>query len=244
MPPGSCLTRLRAPLELAGGRARSEARSFGVVVRKPPVGWSLKGRSEASGCCKTPSINTHKPGKNKIVYEFHPWFGRELSVHCVVEKGMGLVRCTRQGDLQPRALEVPLWMFDHLTCVSVRLRKRPQVDLAALDALKGLLDEIPRPEGHALAGSLIAPDSVTDVPSVNQDQGGDHGSISQGTKATGSVRSRKAGRFREHAVMAESSGSDAGEGNQPAGEVVRRTLPAASDGRDCADRRSSSRGGR
>ena len=157
---------------------------------------------------------------------------------------MGVVRCTLQGDLQARALEVPLWMFDRVTCLSVRIRKRPQIDLAGLDALRSLLAEVSRPVEHSPAVSSIAPDSVTDLPSVNQDQGGDHGSISQGTKATGSVRSRQAGRFREHTVMAESAASDAAEGGQAAGKVVHRTLPAASDGGHRADRRSSTRGGR
>ena len=90
------------------------------------------------------STPTNLASRN-IFYEFHPWFGGELRVQGVVEKGMGVVRCTLQGDVQARALEVPLWMFDRLTCLSVRIRKRPQVDLAALDALQRLLAEVVRP---------------------------------------------------------------------------------------------------
>ena len=144
----------------------------------------------ASWRCTIGLLNSHKPGKYEIFYENHPWFGREVSVQGVVEKGKGVVRCTLQGDMQARALEVPLWMFDRLTCLSVRIRKRPQVDLAALEALQSLLAEVSRPGEDVPAVSSIVPDSVTDLPSVNQDQGGDHGSISRGTKATGSVRSR------------------------------------------------------
>ena len=155
-----------------------------------------------------------------------------------------MVRCTLQGDMQARALEVPLWMFDRLTCLSVRIRKRPEVDLAALEALQSLLAEVSRPGEDAPAVSSIIPDSVTDLPSVNQHQGGDHGSISQGTKAMGSVRSGQAGRMREHAAMAESAASNAAEGGQAAGKVVHRTLPDAGDGGHRADRRTSTRGGR
>ena len=247
MPPESCLARLAVPVERAEGQVSDGAQPASPAAfrcRRPRPGWSRLGRSEAFGCCTTQVFNTHKPGKSKILYEFHPWFGRELSVHGVVEKRMGVARCILQGDVQVRALEVPLWMFDRLACLSVRRRKRPQVDLAALDALKGLLGEVSKPGGHASAAFSIAPDSVTDLTSVNPYQGGDHGSITQGTTATGSVRSRAAGRFREHAAMAESSGTDAAEGNQPAGEVVHRTLPDADEGGGRADRRSSTRGGR
>ena len=68
---------------------------------------------------------------------------------------MGVVRCTLQGDMQARALEVPLWMFDRVTCLSVRIRKRPQVDLAALDVLQSLLAEVSRPREDTPAVSLI-----------------------------------------------------------------------------------------
>ena len=137
--------------------------------------------------------------------------------------------------------EVPLWMFDRVTCLSVRLRRRPQVDLAALDALQSLLAEVSGPGDHTPAVFSIIADSITDVPSVSQDQGGDHGSISQGSKATGSVRSRQARPFREPAAMVESAGSDTPEGGAPDGKAVHRTLPDAGDSRDRADRRSSTR---
>ena len=105
------------------------------------MGWRQRGQNEVSWCYTSQLFNTHKFDKKKILYEFHPWFGRDLSAQGVVEKGMGAVRCTLQGDVQARALEVPLWMFDRLTCLSVGLRRRPQVDLAALDALQSLLAE-------------------------------------------------------------------------------------------------------
>ena len=245
MPPRCRLSRLRVPMELAEGRAGCEVRpASGVLVRRPPPGWSRRGRNEAFGCCTTRLLNTHKLGKYEIFYEYHPWFGREVGVQGVVEKGIGVARCTLQGEAQARALEVPLWMFDRLTCLSVRIRKRPEVDLAALDVLQSLLAEVSRPREDAPAVSSITPDSVTDLPSVNQDQGGDHGSISQGTKATGSVRSRQAGRTREHAAMAESAASDAAEGRQAAGKVVHRTLSDSGDEGHRAERRSSTRGGR
>ena len=90
-------------------------------------------------------------------------------------RGLGLRDAPYKGEVQARALEVPLWMFDRLTCLSVRIRKRPEVDLAALEALQSLLAEVSRPGEDAPAVSSIIPDSVTDLPSVNQDQGGDHG---------------------------------------------------------------------
>ena len=202
------------------------------------------GSCEVVWHCTTRLLNTHKLGKYEIFYEYHPWFGRGLSFQGTVGKGKGVVRCTLQGDMHARALEVPLWMFDRVTCLSVRIRKRPEVDLAALEGLQSLLAEVSRSGEDAPAVSSITPDSVTDLPSVNQDQGGDHGSISQGTKATGSVRSRQAGRMREHAAMAESAASDAAEGRQAAGKVVHRTLPDAGDEGHRAERRSSTRGGR
>ena len=50
-------------------------------------------------------------------------------------------------------------------------------------------------------------------------------------EATGSVRSRQARPFREHAAMAESAASDAPEGDPPDGKAVHRTLPDAGDSR-------------
>ena len=239
MPPESCLTRHRVPVEPAGGRASGgpqPASPSAFLFGRPRWGWRHRGRSEAFGCCITQLPNTHKFDKKKILYEFHPWFGRDLSVQGVVEKGMGAVRCTLQGDVQARALEVPRWMFDRLTCLSVRLRRRPQVDLAALDALQSLLAEVSGSGDPTPSVFSIVPDSITDVPSVSQDQGGDHGSIS-----TGSVRSREARPFREHAAMAESAASDAPEGGPPDGKAVHRTLADAGDRRHGADRRSSTR---
>ena len=118
MPPESRLSWLCVLVEPAGGQTSAVGwAATAAVIRfhRPRLGWGQRGQSEAWWCYTSQLFDTDKFDKKKIPYEFYHWFGRDLSVHGVVEKEMGALQCTLQGDVQARALEVPLWMFDRVT---------------------------------------------------------------------------------------------------------------------------------
>jgi hypothetical protein len=60
----------------------------------------------------------------------------------VIEKAAGeVVRCSHDGVASGRLLELPIWMFDRAACTPMRVEAFPQADIAALQALRALLDE-------------------------------------------------------------------------------------------------------
>jgi hypothetical protein len=59
----------------------------------------------------------------------------------VIDKLAGAVaRCSHDKGAIGRLLELPLWMFDRSACASMRVQTLPHVDIAALRALRALLD--------------------------------------------------------------------------------------------------------
>jgi hypothetical protein len=59
----------------------------------------------------------------------------------VIEKATGeVVRCSHDGVVSGRLLELPIWMFDRAACAPMRVETFPQADIAALQALRTLLD--------------------------------------------------------------------------------------------------------
>jgi hypothetical protein len=59
----------------------------------------------------------------------------------VIDKVAGAVaRCSHDEGATGRLLELPLWMFDRSACAPMRVETLPHVDIAALLALRALLD--------------------------------------------------------------------------------------------------------
>jgi len=59
----------------------------------------------------------------------------------VIEKAAGeVVRCSHGDGASGRLLELPIWMFDRSACAPMRVEAFPRVDIAALQALRVLLD--------------------------------------------------------------------------------------------------------
>ena len=99
-------------------------------------------------CCITRFSNTHSTGERRVLYEFHPWAGRDVSIDQVVAKGgVSVARCRLPGSSPGLPLELPLWMFDRLACSTVRRQERAQVDWTALQALLDLLSRVVRDDG-------------------------------------------------------------------------------------------------
>ena len=93
------------------------------------------------GCYTTRRGNAHRTEKRKVVYLWHPWAGCTVQIHQVIDKAAGAVaRCSHEDGAAGRLLELPLWMFDQSACAPMRVETLPHVDIAALRALRTLLD--------------------------------------------------------------------------------------------------------
>tara|TARA_R110002167_G_scaffold38412_17_gene119658 strand:- start:952 stop:1638 length:687 start_codon:yes stop_codon:yes gene_type:complete len=63
-----------------------------------------------------------------FLYPWHPWSGRQVHIHEVIEKGnVTVFRCSLSGHASDRWLEVPAWMFDRTADASWRIAAVPQV---------------------------------------------------------------------------------------------------------------------
>ena len=119
----------------------------------------------AEQCCRTKLENTHRTEKREVTYRFHPWAGRIVDIHEVVEKASGHVaRCSLEGEEVPRLLELPTWMLDRVACAPMRMDAQPRVDVAALDALTTLLAEV------AIAGAASSNTLVAKAQMVSRDE--------------------------------------------------------------------------
>ena len=84
--------------------------------------------------------NAPRTEERQVLYELHPWFGRPVRLHEVLEKSGGKVfRCSCDDDAVGRRLELPGWMFDRVACAPIQTVAVPLVELAALQALRLLL---------------------------------------------------------------------------------------------------------
>ena len=95
----------------------------------------------AGGRCTTRRGNAHRTEERQVLYPWHPWAGCIVDVHEVIEKAAGeVVRCSHDDGASGRLLELPIWMFDRAVCAAMRVETFPQADIAALQALRALLD--------------------------------------------------------------------------------------------------------
>ena len=122
-----------------------------------------RSRSDDGACCRTRRQNSHGTaglGDVEVAYRWHPWAGRMVRVHEVIDKAAGLLaRCSLIGDAVSRAQEIPVWMFDAAWCRTVRGAAHPVVGLDALLALRSLLleaDAGPIPAEMNLEAATIA----------------------------------------------------------------------------------------
>ena len=100
-------------------------------------------QSAGSGDCTTRLKNAHRTVWREVLYRFHPWFGRDVFVHAMIERAGSVVFCcTLDGSDTTRWLEIPAWMFDRAVCVHEPcLASEPFVGVEALTALSALLDQ-------------------------------------------------------------------------------------------------------
>ena len=53
-----------------------------------------------------------------------------------------MFRCTREDGGSGHWQDLPIWMFDQMSCAPMRLDARPSVDISVLSALAALLREV------------------------------------------------------------------------------------------------------
>ena len=127
---------------------------------------STSGLDEAADGCTKRRDNAHKIEELEVLYPWHPWFGRVIHIHEVIEqRAGGVLHCSLDGDASRRWLELPKWMFDRATCLAIRLAVSPRVDTAALIALKACLGDalgiglcggpLPNASGSGAGRSLV-----------------------------------------------------------------------------------------
>jgi hypothetical protein len=89
----------------------------------------------------TEVINTHRTGIRKLLYRWHPLYGKELTIQGERNRhGAVMFVCSIDEDSGGAFLEVPAWMFDAATCCRFESGSSAHVDVYALRSLRALLD--------------------------------------------------------------------------------------------------------
>jgi len=96
--------------------------------------------ARATGSVRTCTLHNARLSKvGKILYPYHPLFGKELEVF----GGAGGQRDVIYVKLPNHGTGgVPAWMFDEVICSSVRAAQQPVIDCGALLRLAQLLDSL------------------------------------------------------------------------------------------------------
>jgi hypothetical protein len=91
----------------------------GVGARRRPVRDS-RSMSDGVADCRTPRHKTHSTAAGEevtIAYSWHPWAGRTVRIHEVIDRKTGAAaRCSRVGTTVARVQEIPVWMLDTAAC--------------------------------------------------------------------------------------------------------------------------------
>ncbi len=102
--------------------------------------------------------NTAAGDEVAVVYAWHPWAGRLVRLHDVIERATGAAaRCSLVNATSPRSQEIPVWMLDPVACRSAQATVQPVAALSALTILHALLADAARgaareaPSGAAVA---------------------------------------------------------------------------------------------
>ena len=111
------------------------------LPRRPTASANRGSNADARYCTKR-GDNAHKIEEFEVLYRWHPWFGRVIHIHEVIDqRSGGVLQCRPDGDASGRWLELPKWMFDRAAW-PIRMAASPRVDTAALIALKACLADV------------------------------------------------------------------------------------------------------
>ena len=98
---------------------------------------------DVDGCTTPQQQNAHITEQREVLYRWHPWHGRTVSiVSAMVRGGVATFRC--RTDDGSRCFEVPQWMFDAATCCRTQLVSQAIVACQALYDLRDLIQATER----------------------------------------------------------------------------------------------------
>src|SRR5580693_7129264 len=169
------------------------------------IRWATDSPGPSGGVrdCTTPHQKTHgtEAGDEvEVVYPWHPWAGRTVRVHEVVERGaIASARCSLAGATPVHFRDLPLWMLDAAGCRTMRIEAHPMATLCALAALHRLLSAERKRSGAELEAAAIA----------SPESRGDRDGTSSSSEPTPSTRTR-AGKYAHKPVQPASLDSAAG----------------------------------
>jgi hypothetical protein len=123
---------------------RSEARcTFRLPQSRstaPEAG--IPARCGAGSCCTTERHKAHKTDSAKVIYPWHPFHEREVTVHGERNRRGAIVLICSAGDETKAPLEIPEWMFDPALGCTFRSGQSAHVTCGALRCLRTTLDSI------------------------------------------------------------------------------------------------------
>ncbi len=77
-------------------------------------------RAADGPACTSVRGKTHVTEALEVLYPWHPWFGRAVYFHEVIEHGGKLIfRCDLGEKQTARCINVPAWMFDRSPCLRI-----------------------------------------------------------------------------------------------------------------------------
>jgi hypothetical protein len=100
------------------------------------------GRCVGARRCTTERHKTHKTDSAKVIYPWHPFHGREVTIHGERNRRGAIVLICSAGDETKAPLEVPVWMFDAAVCCGIRAGETAHVASEALCCLHKMLNSI------------------------------------------------------------------------------------------------------
>ena len=130
-------------------------------ARRPGPGSRRQGRSAGAAGCTTSHHKTHSADagdETAVLYAWHPWTGRTVRLHEVIERATDTVaRCSLVDVPVTRLQEIPVWMLDPVACRTVRAMDQPITTLSALIGLHALFADAVRGRGgQAPSGTTLA----------------------------------------------------------------------------------------
>ena len=196
--------------------------------------WCRQDSNAAAGDCTMRRGNAHRTEERKVLYSWHPWAGCIVHIHEVIEKAAGdVVRCSHDGGASGRLLELPIWMFDRAACAPMRVEAFPQADIAALQALRTLLDTTAIGGVAVGLAPLNAPDSGAARISHDQNRGEVHATptaaSTRRSKRDAAVRSFRYGERQQRGT--DAGMADVASANAPGPDSTDDTPHLRSRGR-------------
>jgi len=159
----------------------------------------------------TRTIHTAHIGLSKLLYSFHPLFGKEIEVLGAAGGERDMVR-VRLPNNTTRG--IPAWMFDEAICACVRSAEKPIIACQALLKLAQLLDSL-----KPVARSAAHEDTTTSSPNPRCPPGSKPASVDVGTNADQRIDSQRVPDPLPAALAAVAHGS------RPQRKTRKRRLP-------------------